>query len=122
MPSFSSHSLSDNFFLAKGIPINADGNGAGNTLRKEFPHAFDGVDLSYVSGPVEVLDLDMLTGLKPGSERKKKKAEWYKNHKRHRSYERRAKKNAHRKRKADLMSCFLYTGIPAKKEEKEKAA
>jgi putative transposase len=36
----------------KGITISADVNGASNIIRKEFPHAFDNVDLAYLLKPV----------------------------------------------------------------------
>jgi putative transposase len=35
----------------KGITISADVNGASNIIRKEFPHAFDNVDLAYLLKP-----------------------------------------------------------------------
>jgi putative transposase len=35
----------------KGVVISADVNGASNIIRKEFPHAFDNVDLSYLLKP-----------------------------------------------------------------------
>ena len=38
-------------YVAKdGTLINADINGAGNILRKEFPYAFDGKDMSFLAG------------------------------------------------------------------------
>jgi putative transposase len=36
----------------KGVVISADVNGASNIIRKEFPHAFDNVDLAYLLKPM----------------------------------------------------------------------
>ena len=40
------------YVSSEGHVVNADINGAGNILRKEYPHAFEGKDLSYIYGAV----------------------------------------------------------------------
>lgn len=48
-PVFSGKRKSRGLYEAKdGTLINADINGAGNIIRKEYPYAFDGVDMSYL--------------------------------------------------------------------------
>ena len=38
-----------------GILINADVNGAGNTIRKEYPDAFKGIDMTYMYKTTKVV-------------------------------------------------------------------
>ena len=43
------------YLSREGKFINADINGAGNILRKAYPHAFDGVDMEYPCSAVSVI-------------------------------------------------------------------
>jgi putative transposase len=43
-----------------GTLLNADVNGAGNILRKEYPHAFDQVDMAYLSATTKVVPFGSL--------------------------------------------------------------
>jgi putative transposase len=43
-----------------GTFLNADVNGAGNILRKEYPHAFDHVDMGYLFATTEVIPFNSL--------------------------------------------------------------
>lgn len=48
-----------------GCVINADINGAGNILRKEYPYAFDGQDMSYLYKTTKVVSYtDIYAGAK----------------------------------------------------------
>ena len=47
-----------------GIFLNADVNGAGNIIRKQYPHAFDGMDFSYLHKTTNVVNFKDL--YKPG--------------------------------------------------------
>ena len=40
-----------------GVTINADINGAGNIIRKIFKNAFSGIDMSYMTGTIEVVNI-----------------------------------------------------------------
>ncbi|MCC2254545.1 transposase, partial [Ruminococcus sp. CLA-AA-H200] len=43
------------YLSREGKIISADINGAGNILRKAYPHAFDGVDMGYLCSAVSVI-------------------------------------------------------------------
>lgn len=66
---FSGKRVSRGLYRASdGRTLNADVNGAGNILRKEYPHAFDGVDLSYACGKVVSITGEALVQAKPGKQ------------------------------------------------------
>jgi putative transposase len=49
----------------RGLFINADINGAGNILRKEYPYAYDGQELSYLYETTKVVSYtDIYIGAK----------------------------------------------------------
>ena len=53
-----------------GRVLNADVNGAGNILRKEFPHAFDGLTFDYLYKTTQVVRFRDLYKEAPGPDRK----------------------------------------------------
>lgn len=47
-----------------GQKVNADINGSCNILRKEYPYAFDGVDMAYLTETTEVYTSEQILGIK----------------------------------------------------------
>ena len=91
--------------------VNADLNGAGNVIRKEYPYAFDRItDWTYLTKTVDVITRAELC-------RAKKKPDRVKPEK-HRSYNRRFHHETHWNRKMDYMELFGVT----KKKQPVKAA
>ena len=65
-----------------GCIINADINGAGNIIRKEYPYAFDGQDLSYLCKSVETVGYkDLYKACNPSVTKTKLSAKKKKAHK-----------------------------------------
>ena len=75
----------------KGVIINADVNGAGNIIRKEYPHAYDGQDMSYLYTSTNTVSY---TDLYPGA-KSAVKASY--NQKKHRAGTGSAVRHAYRK-------------------------
>ena len=91
--------------------INADLNGAGNVIRKEYPYAFDRIaDWAYLTKTVDVITRAELC-------RAKKKPDRVRPEK-HRSYNRRFHHETHWNRKMEYMELFGVT----KKKQPVKAA
>ena len=94
-----------------GLLINADLNGAGNVIRKEYPYAFDCItDWTYLSKTVDVITRAELCRAKKKSAGARPK--------KHRSYNRRSHHETHWDRKLGYMELFR----DEKKKQPVKAA
>ena len=105
-PHFSGKRIKRGLYQANGgIQINADVNGAGNIIRKEYPHAFDPVtDWSYLYKTASVITRDDLChGGTHGRKRITEKPG------KHYSYNRKHNHNMHWDRKLEYMELFGVT-------------
>jgi putative transposase len=110
---FSGNRLKRGLYRSKdGILINADVNGAGNILRKEYPHAFDGVDMGYLTATTRVVGFH---DLYPAGPARKKK------HKRHRAGSGSRVRNRYRSDRRRVYRELFGTEKKIWEPEKEKA-
>ena len=99
------------YVSSEGYVVNADINGAGNILRKEYPHAFDGKDLSYIYGAVVSITGEEILKIKP-----KVLTHW---HPAPRNWESMDRYKNRKTRRIELMQFFGYSK-KGKKQKHEK--